>query len=249
MIRRSEHSAQKKFAIVTRSLAQDKRLSYQARGLLLYVLSKPEGWEAKDSDLMKQGGIKKYAFASILKELKATGYAQRTEARKRGGEFGYSLEIFEEPQLTSVQPLPDLPHTVEPLSDNPPSENRVAHSNSTCERATTIQTDQRELKKKQEKPRRADTYQIPPDSMLELHDEDRLWAEQYAPHVPDLERATLKWFAKQQSNPARGKDIEAWKASWRGYMMNYSDGEMVRNGRNGNNGNGNERPAWMAPEK
>lgn len=240
MIRRSEHSAQNKFAIVTRSLAQDKRLSFEARGLLLYVLSKPEGWEAKDSDLMKQGGIKKYAYASILKELKTVGYALRRETRKKGGEFAYSLEIYEEPQfmdsIESVQPSPDLPHTVEPLSDGPSTDNQVAHNNSTCVRATEpLITDQREVREiepptRQPKPRRSQIYAIPPDSMLELCDEDLAWCRELAPQVSDPIRVTLKWFTKQQANPGRGKDIEAWKASWRGYMMNYSDGEQNRNG-------------------
>lgn len=136
MIHRSEHSAQNRFAIITRSLAQDKSLSFQARGLLLYVLSKPEGWKARDADLMKQGGIKKHAYQSILSELKAAGYARRVEKRAKAGKFTYSLEIYEEPQFTEVSPLPDNRVADEPVADNPSTDNQVAAIDSTCARVS-----------------------------------------------------------------------------------------------------------------
>lgn len=144
MIRRSEHSAQKRFALVSRDLAQNRTLSFQARGLLLYVLSKPEGWKAKDTDLMREGGIKKHAYQSILNELKDAGYARRIEARSTGGKFSYSLELSEEPQLTSPEaeasPLPDYRVAAEPIADNPSTGNQVAAIDSTCAGARPLTT-------------------------------------------------------------------------------------------------------------
>lgn len=247
MIRRAEHSAENRFFLLTRKTAQDKRLSFQARGLLAYVLSKPPKWEAKDIDIMKQGGIGKHAFASILKELKAAGYVRRVESRARGGTFNYSLEISEEPCFTPESPVSDNRVAAERVADYPQTESQIAHNNSTCERATTVSIDQRELKKRQEKPRRAELYALPPDSMLELTDEDREWLHRNAPHVPDYARAVQKWSLKQQTNGGKSKTIEQWRASWQAYMMNYSDGEATRNG-NGrfqkttSSGNGGSEP-------
>jgi hypothetical protein len=101
-----------------------------------------------------------------------------------------------------------------------------------------------ELREKQGKPRRAEYYVIPPDSMLELSDEDRAWVKAEAPNVPDADRATKKWHMKHQTNRGCGKPLAEWKISWQLYMMNYSDGEVSRNGRNGNNGNGKQQSQY-----
>ena len=42
------------FTIIQNSMAQDKDLSLDARGLLLYLLSKPNGWKVRVDDIMKK---------------------------------------------------------------------------------------------------------------------------------------------------------------------------------------------------
>jgi hypothetical protein len=127
MIRRSEHSADKKFTLVNRSLAQNKSLSFQARGLLLYVLSKPSKWQAKDLDLQQQGHIGKKALAGIIQELKDAGYLRRTMERKRDGTIHYITEVFEEPEFSkdsavaqkeTTATVAPLPSTAEGTTDN-----------------------------------------------------------------------------------------------------------------------------------
>ncbi len=39
------------FAIISNRLANDKALSFEARGVLVYLLSKPDNWEVKISDI------------------------------------------------------------------------------------------------------------------------------------------------------------------------------------------------------
>ena len=93
---------------------------------------------------------------------------------------------------------------------------------------------------RQSKPRRAELYPLPPDSMLTLTDEDREWLHTNAPHVPDYDRATQKWFLREQASNGRSKPLSAWRASWQKYMITYSDSEISRNG-NGNGTNSNSR--------
>lgn len=100
MIRRSEHSTEKHYAIISRQLAQDKRLSFAARGLLTYILSKPPRWEVRDDNLQKEGDIGKTALATIIRNLKDIGYMRRVRLRRKSGRFEYVTEVYEEPQLT-----------------------------------------------------------------------------------------------------------------------------------------------------
>ncbi|HAF21492.1 MAG TPA: hypothetical protein DCK93_01045, partial [Blastocatellia bacterium] len=201
--------------------------------------------------VMKQGGIKKYAYASILKELKAAGYARRVEVRKPGGEFGYSLEIYEEPQLEesveSVQPLPNLPHTVEPLSDDPITDNRGAASNSTCARATnTPSTDKRELRERRtahEKPRRRvkdehdeKTLVPPADFSVTAEMRSRVHVARPDAANSDLDRATPVWYAFRRKKPRKAKDgltRDGWDWDWIEWMSKpeMSNGNGSSNGR------------------
>lgn len=232
MIYRSEHSAQNGFFLFSRKTAQDKALSFQALGLLAYILSKPPKWKAKDADIMKRGGIKKHAWGTILRELKDAGYAFRVRHREKDGTFTFGLEVSEEPRFTQESPLPDFPLVDDPLVDS-----QVVDIDSTRGRATAISINKREIREieRQSKPHRLERYMLPPDSMLELSPEDFVWLREKAPHVPDCARATEKWFLKQATARSASKTMAEWKISWQLYMMNYSDGESGRgNGHLGN---------------
>ena len=128
------------FYVLPTLVIEDDRLSWEARGLLVYLLQKPDHWNANVKRLIDQtrnclgkssGRDKVYA---ILKELRMAGYVYSTFKRV-GGEFkGVSYEVSEEPDLEAAaayiasldggpeQPFPDLPETVEttpPLTDLP----------------------------------------------------------------------------------------------------------------------------------
>lgn len=79
-------------------MAQDSSLSFQARGLLLYVLSKPRNWNGKSSDLQREGNLKEKALKTILDELIEKRYITRVQFRVKG-KFNCRLEVFEEPGL------------------------------------------------------------------------------------------------------------------------------------------------------
>ena len=48
---------QKNFTIADNRIMQCEGLSFEARGLYLYMLSLPEGWEFSEGRLAKNGGI------------------------------------------------------------------------------------------------------------------------------------------------------------------------------------------------
>lgn len=67
------------------NVLQDKTLTYKARGVFAYLLSKPSDWEISMADLDNNSpseGL--FAIRSGLKELEAAGYAVQKVARDEG---------------------------------------------------------------------------------------------------------------------------------------------------------------------
>lgn len=124
---RAQRSSEDPYFATRRANAQDRALTFEARGLLWYLLSKPDDWRVMISDLEQQCGRDK--VYRILKELQASGHLVRTkQARSGKGRFGKLLyTIFEAPPEASPRPaLPDTdsPYTAEPCPANPPLQNK-----------------------------------------------------------------------------------------------------------------------------
>lgn len=74
------------FARVHRSLLDDKRLSWKAKGIVAYLLSKPPAWKLRVADIVKHGEDGARAVRNGLNELRDLGYAEYIQPRN-GGQF------------------------------------------------------------------------------------------------------------------------------------------------------------------
>lgn len=96
--------------------ALDERLSYAARGLLLDILSRPDGWDANADQLSQSAreargdnvGEGRRAVRALFAELEAAGYMRRIKRRRTGGEFYTILEVTDRPNEWG-DPLPEAP--------------------------------------------------------------------------------------------------------------------------------------------
>lgn len=88
---------EKNFSIIDNSVINDKRLSWKARGILVFLLSKPNHWETKLTNLInsseKDGDV---AVRSALKELRELGYAKLIRG-EFNGKLGSFYTIYEYP--------------------------------------------------------------------------------------------------------------------------------------------------------
>jgi len=82
---------------VSRQLAQNESISLDAVGLMSYLLSKPDDWEAQLSDIERRGKFGKEKRLRILKELETEGYIQRIETRDERGKIDYDLIVYASP--------------------------------------------------------------------------------------------------------------------------------------------------------
>lgn len=111
------------FTQIPNSLLEDKRLSWEARGLLSYLLSKPSGWTVRMGDLIKKSPAGRDATYVILRELKAAGYLEFCRRRDDDGVW-HSKYVYDE--VPSHQnPIPkkkqDLPLLTDPEKTDGPS--------------------------------------------------------------------------------------------------------------------------------
>jgi len=108
-----------------RTTAQDGkrspgRLSFEARGILAYLLSKPDDWEIQRADLMAEGGIGRDKVNSILKELREAGYLVTEIQRDDEGKItGTVYRLYESAnRSTEKASYGDAPFTENPQSGN-----------------------------------------------------------------------------------------------------------------------------------
>lgn len=87
------------WAVLDQRMLRDSRLSFTARGLLAYVLSRPDGWKVRRSDLASEGGMGRGALYTVLKELILHGYMTRERLKDNRGRFHWRSTVYEEPQL------------------------------------------------------------------------------------------------------------------------------------------------------
>lgn len=84
------------FVIIDKTALEDTRLSYKARGMLAYLLSKPDNWTTNTQNLINQSEKDgREAILSGLKELEGCGYLLRKKYKDRAGRFGWEVIIFE----------------------------------------------------------------------------------------------------------------------------------------------------------
>lgn len=88
-----------RYSSIDNNVINDERLSWKARGILIYLLSKPDNWQVRMYDLIK--GSKNDGETSVknaLKELRNLGYAKLVRG-EIDGKFGSHYVISEEPGL------------------------------------------------------------------------------------------------------------------------------------------------------
>lgn len=109
-----------RFSIVDNKVIEDERLSFKARGLLIYMLSKPDDWKFYTDELAKRSskdGVS--AIKSALNEIERAGYLTRKQGHKKNGQFTSQDWILTD---TST----NLPQVEKPLADKAPAGKALA---------------------------------------------------------------------------------------------------------------------------
>lgn len=114
------------FVLVHKGFIYDDKLSARAKGVLLYLLSRPNDWQIYTSEVQKhmKDGVK--SVNSAVNELINVGYIKRTLKRSDKGTFkGYEYLVYETP---TEMPFKENGQTENGLTENGQTENRQGHT-------------------------------------------------------------------------------------------------------------------------
>ncbi|NSM28286.1 hypothetical protein HRD95_06815, partial [Enterococcus faecalis] len=87
----------KNFTQIRNEAVRDKKLSWKARGILVYLASLPPDWKIYKSEVMTHSKDKKDSFNSGWKELIRRGYIRGFNNRNRGKFSGYTWIVTDNP--------------------------------------------------------------------------------------------------------------------------------------------------------
>lgn len=103
------------------AVLNDKNLSLKAKGLYIYLFSKPDGWEFHIDIMQSELKESKGQIYSVLKELIRAGYIVRNQMNENG-RFGGIVYEF-------LNPCCEKPHADKPCAEKPAYGSACTHNN------------------------------------------------------------------------------------------------------------------------
>jgi hypothetical protein len=109
---RVQHDRAHPYVVSSRALPEDERLSWEARGLLWYLLAKPDNWQVMFNDLLHAGNAGRDKLRGMLRELETIGYLGRVRSHDTQGHWQWVSTIYENP--ADREPSPENPSMAQP---------------------------------------------------------------------------------------------------------------------------------------
>jgi len=126
------------FTTVHNSIILDENLSWKAKGLLIYMLSRPAGWKYKSIEIAKNSTDGRDSVRNGLKELVENKYI----SRKKNSDGSLTYYIFEDKHQNDItdyleKPKQENPSLEKPETENPKQENPKLDNPSLYKRKNT----------------------------------------------------------------------------------------------------------------
>lgn len=120
----------------------DPRLSFKAKGILAYLMSKPDNWKVVVQDLVNNSADGRDSVYSGINELKRYGYLEKYPVRENGKILHWESIVYETPievepeekptsgkSGSGEKPFPDFPEMENPDMENPERNNNDYNNN------------------------------------------------------------------------------------------------------------------------
>lgn len=106
---RTVHDKENPYVVINRTAILNPDLSFKAKGILAYLMSRPDGWETNYVDLANRSTDGIISVRSGIKELRDAGHISQRMQREKSGRFDKTLwEVYETPHICH-------PHAVDRL--------------------------------------------------------------------------------------------------------------------------------------
>lgn len=98
-IHRTQHD--RNYTVIANILINDRTISREAVGVLVWLLSKPDDWRTYRSAIAKEFGLSRREVDRIFRELEEAGYLVRKQSNKGGMGKGFgeiTYDVYEDPR-------------------------------------------------------------------------------------------------------------------------------------------------------
>ena len=94
-----------RYTVIDSLALEDTSISFEAKGVLAYLLSKPDGWLIHQEHLSRVGGIGRHKIMRIFSELRKAGYIAYKKPRNEFGQVeGTEIVLCETPRQSVAKP-------------------------------------------------------------------------------------------------------------------------------------------------
>ena len=120
------HKYKRDFTVLPNSIWENSSISWAAKGLMGYLLSRPDDWQVHTWQLTeiyegKKNGGGESAIKALIKELKEAGYITYSKSKNSKGHWIHRYDVYPEPVDKEIKN--NIPQVEIPPVDNPTSEN------------------------------------------------------------------------------------------------------------------------------
>jgi hypothetical protein len=107
---RAEHDKDHPFLQVDKRLIRDKKLGFELRGFLCFILAQPTDWHSRIDVLARDAGIPKSTCYKYVGKLTDAGYIKRDIIKRRDGAGRFQSTVFytvyESPKAATAEKIP-----------------------------------------------------------------------------------------------------------------------------------------------
>ncbi|WP_404453996.1 DnaD domain protein [Virgibacillus necropolis] len=118
------------FVVMDKTGLNDKNLSWKAKGILAFMLSKPDDWTFYISELIKHSTDGERAFRSGFKELEKYGYTKRRPVREGQRIAYWETIVYENPLLCGSAHVENVDVQKLNVQNVPPTKNELTKNDS-----------------------------------------------------------------------------------------------------------------------
>src|SRR5688572_159428 len=111
------------FAQIDKEAINDDSMSWAAKGMLTYLISKPADWKVQVNHLIKKATDGRDAVYSILRELREVGYMLMETKNDAKGRLMTVYTVSEKPEFKGKYKKPEKKKKLPPLTDSPLTKN------------------------------------------------------------------------------------------------------------------------------
>lgn len=122
------------FGSIPNRILNDPEISAKAKGLWVYLESKPDGWDFAKDRIARDHDDGRSSIMTGLQELEERGYLHRKKGHDESGHFRYEYHL-------SASPASGFPTSVEPTSAQPTSDQPTTNTKRVSKKEKTTKSD------------------------------------------------------------------------------------------------------------